>query len=230
MSGTASSSSPASDSNAKQSRRSEVSTCAASRARRRSWLRPFRSTRRSVDHSLRLIEKSCRVIEAAERFASRRPLRASKEYERASGCLDKATVQLSFAARALSVMTGRIALSPEQALDSPRLLIGVTERWIAAAGELAVISTRLDDTFGLILDAIATGTTLDFSEFLRNPIVPARRVIRLRPLPPRSLSCNTASICIVHRRRRQSARLTVAEAARRIFRGRAPPRVSTCPL
>src|SRR5436305_11689545 len=146
MSGTVTN--PPRNSNAKQSRRSEVSACAASRARRRSWLRPFRSTRRAVDHSLRLIEKSCRVIEAAKRFAARRPLRASKEYERASGCLDNATVQLSVAARALSVMTGRIARSPEDALDSPRLLIGVTMRWIAAAGKLAVVANRLDDTIG----------------------------------------------------------------------------------
>ena len=228
MSGTATS--PVSDSNAKQSRRSEVSACVANRARRRSWLRPFRRTCKSVDHSLRLIEKSCRVIEAAERFACRRPLRAGKEYQRAAGCMDKATAQLSCAARALSVMTGKIALSPEQAPESPRLLLDVTVRWIAAAGKLAVLSNRMDDAFGLILDAIESGTPLDFSELLRNPPAEARRVIRLRPRSLRRLSCDTGCTRVINSRRRRSARLTFAEAARRIFRGRAPPRVSTCTL
>src|SRR4051794_7433766 len=125
----------ASDLNAKQSRRSEVRTCAASRTRRRSWQHPFRRTRQSVNHSLRLIEKSGRVIDAAERFAARRPLRAARKYRRVSGWLDAATKELSSAVRALTATAEKIAFSPAQASDAPPLR-EATARWAGAAGKL----------------------------------------------------------------------------------------------
>lgn len=221
----------ASDSNAKQSRQSEVRTCAANRARRRrSWLRPFRRTHQSVNHSLRLIEKSGRVIEAAERFAARRPLRAVRKYERVSGWIEEATKELSSAVRDLRMTAEKIALSPTQASDAPPLLLETAARWVGAAGKLAALSDRLDDTFDLIIDAVETGATLDLSRLCSNPIVPARKVIRLRPLPPRRPPCNSARIRVIHSRRRRSPHLTFANVARRIFRGRAPPLSSTCPL
>ncbi|HEX3578743.1 MAG TPA: hypothetical protein VHY33_09285 [Thermoanaerobaculia bacterium] len=178
---------------------------------------------------MRLIEKSGRVIDAAERFAARRPLRAARRYRRVSEWLEEAAKQLSSAVHALSVTAEKIALSPAQASDAQPLR-EVAARWEGAVGKLGALSARLDDTFDLIINAIETGTTLDFSELFRNPIVPARSVIRLRPLPPRRLSCNSARIRVIHSRRRRSPRLTFAGVARRIFRGRAPPLSSTCPL
>jgi len=220
----------ASQRNANHSRRMEVSRGASGRARRSAWMRRFRRTRQTIDRSLRLIEASGRVIDAAERFAARRPTRAGRKYERVSGWLDEASMQLSSAIRALSVTAVKIARSPAQASDARPLLIGATARWAGAAGKLSALSNRLDDTFDLILDAVETGTTLDFSQLFRNPIVPSRRVIRLRPLPRRRLSCSTARIRVIHSRRRRSARLTLSDGERRIFRGRAPPLSSTCPL
>jgi hypothetical protein len=193
-------------------------------------MRRFRRTRQTIDRSLRLIEASARVIDAAERFAARRPTRAARKYERVSGWLDEASMQLSSAIRALSVTAGNIARSPEQASDTGPLLIGTTARWAGAAAKLSALSNRLDVTFDLILDAIETGTTLDFSQLFRNPIVPARRVIPLGPLPRRRLSCSTARIRVIHSRRRRSARLILPDGERRIFRGRAPPLSSTCAL
>jgi hypothetical protein len=207
-----------------------VSRGASDRARRNAWMRRFRRTRQTINRSLRLIEASGRVIDAAERFAARRPLRAARRYERVSGWLDDATMQLSCAVRALSVTAVKIARSPAQPSDARPLLLGATARWAGAAAKLSALSNRLDDTFDLILDAVETGTTLDFSQLFRNPIVPARRVIRLRPLPPRRLSCSTARIRVIHSRRRRSARLTLPDGEQRIFRGRAPPLSSTCPL
>jgi hypothetical protein len=206
-----------------------VSRGALGRARRSAWMRRFRRTRQTINRSLRLIEASGRVIDAAERFAARRPTRAARRYQRVSVWLDEASMQLSSAIRALSVTAVKIARSPEQASDA-RPLLEATARWSVAAGKLSALSDRLDDTFDLILDAVETGTTLDFSQLFRNPIVPARRGIRLRSLPPRRLSCNTARIRVIHSRRRQSARLTLPDGERRIFRGRAPPLSSTCPL
>jgi hypothetical protein len=193
-------------------------------------MRRFRRTRQTIHRSLRLIETSGRVIDAAERFAARRPTRAARKYERVSGCLDEASMQLSSAIRALTVTALKIARSPAEAADARPLLLEATARWAGAAGKLSALSNRLDDTFDLILDAVETGTTLDFSELFRNPIVPARRGIRLRPLPPRRLSCNTARIRVIHSRRLRSARLTLPDGERRIFRGRAPPLSSTCPF
>jgi hypothetical protein len=207
-----------------------VSGRPSNRVRRSAWLRRFRRTRQTIDRSLRLIEASGRVIDAAERFAARRPTRAARKYKRVSGWLDEASMQLSSAIRALSVTAVKIARSPEQAADTRPLLTGATARWAGAAGKLSALSDRLDDTFDLILDAVETGTTLDFSQLFRNPIVPARRGIPLRPLPPRRLSCNTARIRVIHSRRRRSGRLTLPDGERRIFRGRAPPLSSTCPL
>lgn len=224
------SSSSASETNANHPRRAGAYPCGADRVRRLSWTRPLRRTRQAIERSLRLIEESGHVIEAAERFAARRPLRAAREYERVSVCLAQATAQLSCAVRALSVTTAKIELSPAQASDAPPFLLDAVIRWAGAAGKLAVLSDRLDDTFGLILDSIAAGTPLDFSELFRNPDVAARRVISLRPLRARRLSAANGSIFVMRNRRRGSVRITVAEAARRISRGRAPPLAATCPL
>ena len=218
----------ASHGNAKQSRRLEVSGRASGRVRRSAWLRRFRRTRQTIDRALRLIEASGRVIDAAERFAARRPARAARKYMRVSGWLDEASMQLASSIRALTVTAVKIVRSPEQVPDATPLL-ETTARWAGAVAKLSALSGRLDVTVDLILDAVETGTTLDFSELFRNPIVPARRVIRLRPLP-RRLSCDSARIRVIHSRRRRSARLTLADGVRRIIRGRAPPLCSTCPL
>jgi hypothetical protein len=207
-----------------------VSRGASGRARRSAWMRRFRRTRETINHSLRLIEASGRVIDAAERFAARRPIRAARRYQRVSRWLDQASMDLSSAIRALSVTAAKMARSPAHAADARPLLIGATAHWSGAAAKLSALSNRLDDTFDLIVDAVETGTTLDLSELLRDPVVPARRVIRLRPRPPRPLSCSTARIRVIESRRRRSARLTLPDGERRIFRGRAPPLSSTCPL
>jgi hypothetical protein len=220
----------ASHRNANHSRRLKVSRGGSGRARRSALLRRFRRTRETINHSLRLIEASGRVIDAAERFAARRPTRAARRYQRVAGWLDQASVDLSSAIRALTVTALKMARSPAQTADARPLLLGATARWYGAAAKLSALTNRLDDTFDLIAEAVETGTTLDFSSLFRNPIVPARRVIRLRPRPRRCLSCSTARIRVLDSRRRRSARLTLPDGERRIFRGRAPPLSSTCPL
>jgi hypothetical protein len=205
-----------------------VSLRAANRARRLSWIRPFQRTRKAIDRSVRLIESSCRVIEAAERFAARRPARAARQYERAAGWLDQAGMQLLCAVRSLSVTADKVALSPAHARGAPSMLFGQTFRWVGAARKLAILTNRLDDTSNLILDAVAAGSTLDFSSLLPDPEIAAPRVIRLRPLPPRRLSAGSGTIRVTHSRRPRSVRVPVTEAVRRIIRGRAPPLVSTC--
>jgi hypothetical protein len=211
---------PASYENARDSRRIGVSS-RAERKRWRSWPCRLRRTRKVVDRSLRLIETSCRVVEAAERFAARRPLRAARQYRRVSDVLNEVTVQLSAAGQTLQ--TGACELGPEA-------LARATAHWAAATQKLFVLTGRLGDTFDLIMEAVGSGATLDLSNLIAHPIGNAPRVIRLRPRPARRLSLGSSCNRVLHLRRRRSVAPTFAEAARRIFRGRAPPLVSTCPL
>jgi hypothetical protein len=171
---------------------------------------------------LRLIESSCRVVEAAERFAARRPLRAARQYGRVSDTLEKVSAQLSAAARILQ--TGA------DAGNAPEVMAAATARWAAATQKLVILTGRLGDTFDLIMDAIGSGTTLDLSKLSPRPTGIAPRVIRLRPRPERRLSRGSDCNRVLHQRRRRAVLPGFAEAARRVFRGRAPPLVSTCPL
>lgn len=169
------------------------------------------------------METSCRVVEAAERFAARRPLRAARQYKRVSDVLNEVTVQLSAAAHTLQMGA--------DAGNAPEVLAGATARWAAATQTLVVLTSRLGDTFDLIVDAIGNGTALDLSKLSTLPAGIAPRVIRLRPLPERRLSRGSGgNRVLLHQRRRRAVRPRFAEAARRVFRGRAPPLVSTCTL
>lgn len=214
---------------ARHSRRAIVSACGAERERCRSWPRRFRRTRRVIDRSLRLIETSCRVVEAAERFAARRPLRAARQYQRVSDVLDEVTEQLSTALHTLQ-MGADLGRMRGEGGNAPESLARATARCVAASEKLLILSSRLDDTFALIMDAIGSGTRLDFSKLIARPIGTAPRVIRLRPLPERRLSLGSGCNRVLRQRRRRALRRTFADAARRISRGRAPPPVSTCPL
>jgi hypothetical protein len=216
----------ASHENARDSRRTRVSSCGAERDRRRSWLCRFRRTRKAVDHSLRLIEESCRVVEAAERFAARRPLRAARQYRRVSDVLDEVTVQLAAAAQTLQMGARQIGAGEL----GPEALARATAHWSAATQKLFVLSSRLGDTFDLIMEAIGSGTTLDLSTLATYPSGATPRVIRLRPRPARRLPLGSSCNRVLRQRRRRAGRRKFAEAARRIFRGRAPPFVSTCLL
>lgn len=215
--------------NARNSRRTGVSS-RAERKRLRSWPCRLQRTRKVVDRSLRLIETSCRVVEAAERFAARRPLRAARQYRRVSDVLDQVTMQLSAAAHTLRMGADERWRTRGEAANAPEALASATAHWASAAQKLFVLTSRLGDTFDLIMDAIGSGATLDLSKLIAHPIGDAPRVIRLRPLPARRLSSGSSCNRVLHLRRRRSVSPTFAEAARRIFRGRAPPLVSTCPL
>jgi hypothetical protein len=219
--------------NASDSRRAGLRSRASDRHCRHSWTRPFRRTRRAIACSLRLIDSSCRVIEAAERFAQGRPIRAVRQLEVLSDWVIEAAEELDRAARGLRETTDRAAESPEMSLEAPQKLVETTAQWIAAAGQLAAFSARLDDTSAWLFDSIKSGAipiplqeqTADAGK------TPATIPLIARPVvAPRWLSDESDDVPCIPVRRRRSTRPTVAEAARRIFRGRAPPRVSTCSL
>lgn len=223
---------PASANGAKDSRRAALRRCAMRRERRRSWIRPFRRTRRAIDVTLRLIESSSRAIDACETFAGEHPLRATRQMEQVSAWIAEASEQLGRGAREWSATFDNIERAPVFAGDAPRLMIVAMAQWIDAAARLVTISNRLDDSFTSLMDYVNGGSApLDLSELFRKPGPAPRRISFIVRRPSlKFLSIENRRVFCIHVRRQRSARLTVAEAPRRIFRGRAPPFVSTCSL
>jgi len=110
-------------------------------------------------------------------------------------------------------------------------MIAAIGDWIDAATQLAMLSNRLEDTSARLLAYIKVDTgPLDLEKLLKKTEGPVLKPIVFRLPSPRILSIENNRVFCIHVRRQRSARLTVAEAPRRIFRGRAPPLVSTCSL
>jgi hypothetical protein len=216
----------ASGTNANDSRRDRV---CSRRERRESWIRPYRRIRRAIVASRRLIDSSRRMIDTCERSAAEHPLRASRQLEGVCGRLGRALARLERGAAGLRETNDRIALSPEYAGDAPRLMIDAITRWAGAATTIAALFDQLDDDRAALLEYVkGAGACLDLDELFKSG-GPAPRLITRRTLPATLFSERSRVFCI-HVRRTRSARLTVVEAPRRIFRGRAPPPVSTCSL
>ena len=224
---------PASRRNANDSRRAGLRSCGSDRDRRRSWTRPFRRTRRAIESSLHLINACRRVIEATESLAAERPIRAARRIALASGWLDRAMKQLDCAAAALRKTRDRAAQSPELALDAPAKLAGAAAQWMKAARELDVFSARLEHTSTWLLDGVKSGSIpipIEEQGADAGKSVTTFRLIAPPILPPDWFPYESNDVPCIPNRRQRSVCLTVAEAARRIFRGRAPPLVSTCSL
>ena len=223
---------PASRENANDSRRGGVRS-GSDRGQRRSWKRPFRRTRRAIECSLRLIESSRRVTEASEKFASERPIRATRHLKLVSGWLADAASQLDCAAAGLRKTAERVAESPELALQGPGKLIAATRQWIEAAGQLAAFSEQFSDTSAWLCDSVKDGTIpIPLVEQTAHPekSVVTFRLVAPPLLPPDWFPRESNDVPCIPVRRQRSVCSTVAEAARRVFRGRAPPLVSTCSL
>jgi hypothetical protein len=194
------------------------------RERRRAWTRPFRRTRRAIESTLNLTRTSRRVIEAAERFAAERPLHAASQLALATSLMIRAMAQLECAGASLGKTSDRVAELPELPLDAPEKLFAVTGQWIEAAVELQAFSAQFAETTARMLERAkqlaATGQVVITTIPLNAP-----------PRLPRDwfLYEENDAPCIPVRRQRP-VRLAIAEAVRRISRGRAPPFVSTCSL
>src|SRR5258708_205166 len=198
-----------------------------------SWIQSLRRTRRAIAGSVRLIDRPCRVLNACEKIAADHPIRATRQFQRICGWLGEATARLGRGAACLRATNNSVALAPAYAGDAPGLMIDAVARWIDAAEKLDAISNRWDDSFTALIGYIESGTApLDLSELYRrigpNPAL-IRLIIRRRP-SLKFLSRESRRIFCIHVRRQRSARVTVTEAPKRIFRGRAPPFLSTCSL
>ncbi|HEX3577538.1 MAG TPA: hypothetical protein VHY33_03155 [Thermoanaerobaculia bacterium] len=131
----------------------------------------------------------------------------------------------------LSATHDLFTFAPADALTACKPLIDAMTVWLRAEAEIATLSRRLDDTSATLAAYINGGMAppLDLEKLLKKE-VPVRKLIVFRLPSPIVVSIENNRIFCIHVRRQRSARLTVAEAPRRIFRGRAPPLVSTCSL
>lgn len=170
---------------------------------------------------------SRRIIDECETLAVEHPILATHKMQRASGLLVEAAERLEHSTVFMSETNARIAEAPVDAGDAPARMIAAMERWIEAARQLAMLSNRFDETFAELKAYVKGGTApLDLSELLRRRTHPVP--VLARHPAPRVLSLENDRIFCIHVRRQRPARLAVAEAPRRVSRGRAPPLVSTC--
>jgi len=199
------------------------------RERRESWIRPYRRMRRSIVASRRLIDSSRRIIDSCERSAADHPLRASRQLQGVWGRLGRALTRLQRGADGMGDANDRIALAPECAGGAPALMIHAIVQWTGAATTIVALLDQLEDDHAALLEYVkSAGACLDLDELFKSG-GPAPRLLTRRTLPATLFSERSRVFCI-HVRRKRSARLTVVEAPRRIFRGRAPPPLSTCSL
>jgi hypothetical protein len=216
----------ASGTNADQSRRERV---CSRRERRESWLRPYRRTRRAIVASRRLIDSSRRIIDRSERSAAEHPLRAHRQLQHAWDRLGRALARLQRGAAGIKDANDRIFLAPECAGDAPPLMVQAIVQWTGAATTIAALFDQVEDDRAALLEYVkGAGACLDVDELFESG-GPAPKLLTRRSLPATLFSERSRVFCI-HVRRKRSARLTVVEAPKRIFRGRAPPSLSTCSL
>jgi hypothetical protein len=175
--------------------------------------------RRAIDVSMRRIDCSRRVIEASERLVGRQPLRAPGELLRVANWLSDAVVQLHRASVRLEETSNCLALAPEPIPEAPALVVDATLDWFGASAWLLATQDRLGDLTARVVRCLG-----------------GERYITLRPAAPRwsRQYCQSRPSDRILRqllkRRRRVAPAAVAEAPRRISRGRAPPFVSICLL
>jgi len=217
--------------NAKKSRRGGVRSCGSIRNRPERWIRPFRRTNRAIDSTLGLIALSRFLLNECDLFAGVRPRWATRQVQRVSGRLVEAVARLKRGAECINAANECVANNPEDVGDAPERLIVAMEDWLDAATQIANLSDRIEDTSVMLAAYLKSGMAppLDLDDLFRKE-GPAPKLIVFRLPSPRVLSIENNRIFCIHVRRQRSARLTVAEAPRRIFRGRAPPLVSICSL
>src|SRR3954447_3563779 len=219
--------------NAKRSRRMDVRSCGAGRNRQERWIRPFRRTHRAIDSTLRLIALSRFLLNECETFAGVRPRWATRQIQRASDRLVHAAARLRRGVERLNTTHDSFAQAhaPAEALNGTNRLIDAMTDWLEAEKQIFLLSKRLEDTSARLAAYIESGIPppLDLDELFKKD-GPVRKPIVFRIPAPRVLSIENNRIFCIHIRRQRSARLTVTEAPRRIFRGRAPPLLSTCSL
>jgi len=215
--------------NAKTSRRGGVRSGGSRPKGRESWHRLFQRGRRNLRSAEGFIGMARRIIDVCETIALEHPIKAVHDMYRVTGLLIEAADRLDRLSKCIRETYDRIAEAPAYAGDAPARMIADLQAWIETGTKLALLGNRFDKSFGELIDYAQSGNApLDMSELIKRRVHPVPVLARLPA--PRVLSIENDRIFRIHVRRQRPGRLTVAEAPKRVSRGRAPPPVSICPL
>ncbi len=220
---------PAPGRNAKKSRRAGVRSRGLRLKGRESWRRLFQRGRRNLRSAEGFISMARQIIDVCETIALEHPIKAVHDMYRVTGLLVEATERFGRVLECICETHDRIAEAPGQCGDAPTRMIADLQSWIQTGTKLALLGNRFDKSFAELIEYAQSGNApLDMSELLKRRVHPVP--VLARHPSPRVLSIENDRICCIHVRRQRSVPVTVAEAPKRVSRGRAPPLVSTCSL
>jgi len=215
--------------NAKTSRRGGVRSGGSRLKGRESWHRLFQRGRRNLRSAEGFIGMARRIIDVCETIALEHPIKAVHDMYRVTGLLVEAADRLARLSKCICETYDRIAEAPAYAGEAPARMIADLQAWIETGTKLALLGNRFDKSFGELIDYAQSGNApLDMSELIKRRVHPVPVLARLPA--PRVLSIENDRIFRIHVRRHRPAPLAVAEAPKRVSRGRAPPPVSICSL
>jgi hypothetical protein len=196
---------------------------------RESWHRLFQRGRRNLRSAEGFIGMARQIIDVCETIALEHPIRAVHDMCRVTGLLVEAADRLARFSNCICETYDRIAEAPAYAGDAPLRMIADLQSWIETGTKLALLGNRFDKSFGELIDYAQSGDApLDMSELIKRRVHPVP--VLARHPRPKVLSIENDRIFRIHVRRQRPAILAVAEAPKRVSRGRAPPPVSICSL
>ncbi|HEX7678126.1 MAG TPA: hypothetical protein VF713_08390 [Thermoanaerobaculia bacterium] len=196
---------------------------------RESWRRLFQRGRRNLRSAEGFIGMARQIIERCETIAVEHPIRAVHDMVRVTGLLVEAAERFERVMECICETYDRIAEAPLECGDAPARMIADMQSWIETGTKLALLGNRFDKSFAELIDYAQSGNApLDMSELLKRRVHPVPVIVR-HPAP-KVLSVENDRIFRIHVRRQRPSTLAVAEAPKRVSRGRAPPPVSICSL
>lgn len=195
------------------------------RQARAGWVRPLRRARRALGSTMRRIEESCRLLDASECLGRQRPLRASHQLILVYKRMTEAGQRLVRANLCIQETLSCIRQAPESAGGAPKPVMLAMLQATDAAVQLHAVMARLSGTSTWLAAVSDTAPASAFRPLIVPPRPPAARWF-LEYCPSRPID----RIQQLLKRRRPAVAVTVAEAPKRVSRGRAPPFVSICLL
>jgi hypothetical protein len=196
---------------------------------RESWRRLFQRGRRNLRSAEGFIGMARQIIDACETIARQHPIQAVHDMYQVAGLLNEAAKRFGRVGECLTETYDRIAESPGECGDAPARMIADMQRWLETGTKLALIGNRFDKSFAELIEYAHSGNApLDLSELLKRRVHPVP--VLARHPAPKVLAVENDRIFAIHVRRQRPALLAVAEAPKRVSRGRAPPPASICSL
>jgi len=196
---------------------------------RESWRRLFHRGRQNLRSAEGFIGMARQIIDVCETIALEHPIKAVHDMHRVTGLLVEAADRLDRLGKCIRETYDRIAEAPAYAGDAPARMIADMQSWVETGTELALLGNRFDKSFAELIEYAQSGNApLDMSELLKRRVHPIP--VLARHPRPRVLSVENDRIFRIHVRRQRPSILAVAEAPKRVSRGRAPPPVSICSL